>query len=226
MSQISRTIPPEILYETCGVVVAEYLDRLLLGDLKCSPPTRTFELFDLDDNNDIVALERICKDVTPPVHNPTVALMQSSVKIRHAVLIALSDALGIEVEHKSSRIGRLKEMPWTHIHPVRLRLWRARHTPLENYTPAFSDHKVQSPSCLLRVYECFASYIELSRFYWRRVLLPMEISTWNSVLARLGSDTPADAVVTALARPCTADAQRALAQLKAIDEGPRLEGTP
>ncbi|GJE85241.1 hypothetical protein PsYK624_013190 [Phanerochaete sordida] len=207
--------PLEILYDICAVAVAEYFDRLFLGDLKCSLLSRSCGHFALHYKNSIdVAHECTFEDPALNAHNPVIALLQSSVKLRQATFMALSDALGTRVSYASGPLGRLAAKPWTLIHPIRLRLLHARHScPEEAPLP----HAAHAPSRLLRAYEAFAAHIALTRFFWQRVRRPMEAAAWDAALARLGQpNPPADAVVAALARPCTADARRALAQLRDV----------
>lgn len=92
--------PLELLYAICAPVVAEYIDELLAGQLKYDAPpasgqpsgeTGTGEAAEYADP----AL-RTC--------NPVLPLLQASVRVRHATLMVLSDALGIALD--KSGVGR------------------------------------------------------------------------------------------------------------------------
>lgn len=87
-------LPLELLFETCGLVVAEFLDRLLVGDLKYAPPT-------LQDFRRGRHSDPALQDGPP---NPVLALLQTSLDVRGATLKLLSIALGIRLD--GAGIGR------------------------------------------------------------------------------------------------------------------------
>lgn len=76
------SVPLELWYEICGLVVAEYLDAVIAGDLSY-PPTR-----DPADGD----------DPARAAPNPVVPLLQTSRMTRRAALMVLSDTLGISID--------------------------------------------------------------------------------------------------------------------------------
>lgn len=85
--RIMLTLPPlEVLYQICGLVVAEFLDAVIAGRFRYSPPTRPLESSDPYDDPAFTA------------ENPIVALLRTSLRIRQATLLVVSDALCIPID--------------------------------------------------------------------------------------------------------------------------------
>lgn len=120
------SLPLELLYEISGWVIAEYIDELIGGNLKYPPPRVAeegnsqdasttgeetprgsaseahehrgkWEDTGLDVGSKRAPLLDEHMDPALNTHNPALALLQTSARIRRAALMVLSDALGIPV---------------------------------------------------------------------------------------------------------------------------------
>ena len=90
------SLPPlEVLYRICGLVVAEFLDALIAGSLRYSPPATI-----ANDDHEPLPYD----DLALTAENPVVCLLQASSGIRQATLLVVSDALGIPLD--DSGVGR------------------------------------------------------------------------------------------------------------------------
>lgn len=90
--------PLELLYNICAPVIAEYIDELLAGRLKhgASPPS--------EDRRETLPANGGYEDPASTAPNPVLPLLRASVRVRHAALMVLSDALGIALD--KTGIGR------------------------------------------------------------------------------------------------------------------------
>ena len=91
-SNVMLFLPPiEVLYRICGFAVAEFLDSVIAGYHKYSPTPG---------NKSLAPQE----DPVPTVSNPIIQLLRTSMKIRLATLLVVSDALGIPIDNAG--VGR------------------------------------------------------------------------------------------------------------------------
>ena len=99
---LSMTLPPplELLYAICAPVVAEYIDELLAGRLKydAHPPAGRRA------GDGPAGDPEAYSDPAFSAPNAVLPLLQASVRVRHATLMVLSDALGIALD--KSGVGR------------------------------------------------------------------------------------------------------------------------
>lgn len=89
--------PLELLYNICAPVVADYIDELLAGRLKYGAPPPSEERRETDEAGEY-------DDPASVAPNPVLPLLRASVRVRHAALMVLSDALGIALS--KTGIGR------------------------------------------------------------------------------------------------------------------------
>ncbi|GJE85237.1 hypothetical protein PsYK624_013150 [Phanerochaete sordida] len=146
--------PLELLYNICAPLIAEYIDDLLAGRLKYGAPPPP------EPGEDAPAAGEYA-DPARTAPNPVLPLLQASVRVRHAALMVLSDALGIALD--KTGLGRLAAKPWGAIEPVRLRLWRARHTPFARGAPLAVCPPLRAGAPFLQTYERVAFAIESFR---------------------------------------------------------------
>ncbi|GJE85103.1 hypothetical protein PsYK624_011800 [Phanerochaete sordida] len=96
-------IPTDILENVAALVIAEYLDDVLLGPLALPK----MELVD----------ESHIEDPAASRHNPVEALLVASFELRHATLYVLSKAFVVRLD--PTGLGRLDTKPWTKIMALR-----------------------------------------------------------------------------------------------------------
>ncbi|GJE88547.1 hypothetical protein PsYK624_046300 [Phanerochaete sordida] len=153
------SLPFDLWYAVCAQIVAECIDDQLLGPLRHVPPSPA-------------ATSPSPEEAAILSSNPVIPLLQTSLDVRRATLHVLSDALSIPVN--STGVGSLSEKPWSRIHPVRVRLWEARHrTWAADAADSASAHlaPLRAPSPVLQMYELCAQLIGGFRCAFLCVLL-------------------------------------------------------
>ncbi len=114
MPRQSTVVPPELLYEIVGLILAEYLDDVIAGFHRLPGPT-PMDLLTTGLLTDTELQELQKPLVSPPIDqntedpalsfpSPIVPLLRVSFQLREVTLKVMSDALGIAIDNKG--VGR------------------------------------------------------------------------------------------------------------------------